>query len=292
MPFVKLNESLLDSSLWGDIDGTRVFCTALLMADPYEVTEATNALGVRSLESIGFTVEPDWYGLVKSSGIGIVRRALLDEETGMAALARLSSPDPDSRTPAHEGRRMVRIPDGWIVLNYDAYRRRDVTAAERMRRYRERRKQDCDQCDDGVTRNDRNVTANVTEAEAEAEVEVEVEVEVEEGGKPPLPADEFMRLWNDVAKDCGLPICRHIKGGRLTSFKARLNDPDFRDNWREALSMIRSSSFLQGKSERGWKVSIDWILKPDGITKILEGRYHDGSKHQEFGRGTDEDRPF
>lgn len=42
---------------------------------------------------------------------------------------------------------------------------------------------------------------------------------------------------------------------------------------REAFTKANASEFLQGKNDRGWKATFDWILKPDSITRILEGKY-------------------
>jgi hypothetical protein len=43
----------------------------------------------------------------------------------------------------------------------------------------------------------------------------------------------------------------------------------------DALNRVAKSSFCRGQNERGWKADIDWFLKPDTLTKILEGKYDD-----------------
>ena len=69
---------------------------------------------------------------------------------------------------------MVRIDGGFIVLNYQAYRERDYTAAKRQRRFRQRHKNDAKNRNavTPVTRNASNAVTsrNVTQAEAEVEV--------------------------------------------------------------------------------------------------------------------------
>ena len=60
----------------------------------------------------------------------------MEVEAGLAALERLGRPELDSRTPDFEGRRMVRVAGGYLVLNYMLYRDKDHGAAERMRVYR------------------------------------------------------------------------------------------------------------------------------------------------------------
>ena len=138
MAFVKLDCGILDSTLWIDREARELFITALLMAEPHELKEKTPQIRVRSLELTGFIIPPGWYGLVSAAGVGIINRAGLDFEIGMLALERLGEPEPDSRTPDFEGRRLVRISGGYIALNFTKYREKDHTSAERSRRYRER----------------------------------------------------------------------------------------------------------------------------------------------------------
>ena len=139
MAFVKLDCGILNSTLWIDREARELFVTALLMAEPYEVRTPMEQLQVRTLDKTGFVVPPGWYGFVPAAGVGIIRRAGLDLEQGIAALERLGSPELESRTPDFEGRRLVRVDGGFIALNFDKYRQKDHTAAERSRRYREKK---------------------------------------------------------------------------------------------------------------------------------------------------------
>ena len=161
MPFVKLDCGILDSTLWVQPAQREIFITSLLMAMPYETKIPLPQLEVRSLERTGFIVSPGWYGFVAAAGVGIIRRAQIDENIGLDALEALGSPDQESRSPEHDGRRLVRVDGGYIVLNYQKYRDRDYTGAERARRYRERK-----------LSSHRDSTAShrdITQAEAEAE---------------------------------------------------------------------------------------------------------------------------
>ena len=168
MAYVKLDTGILDSTLWMDRVSREVFITALLMAVPHEVTEDTETLAIRSPEPTGFVVPPGWYGRVPAAGVGIARRAGIEPEDGLDALERLSGPDAESRTPDFDGRRLVRVDGGFIVLNFMRYRDRDTTAAERQQRYRERKKNQKPR----VTRNGDGVTRNVTQAVSSKQEEV------------------------------------------------------------------------------------------------------------------------
>ncbi len=130
MPFVKLDCAILDSSLWLDREARDVFLTALLMAVPREIADELAQLEVSSGKPSGWLVPPGSYGLVEAAGVGIVRRAGfaatkapgLRPADGLAALARLGEPESESRSPAFDGRRLVRVDGGYLVLNYMTYR--------------------------------------------------------------------------------------------------------------------------------------------------------------------------
>lgn len=169
MPFVKLDCGILNSTLWIDREARELFLTALLMAVPYELTEPMAQLDVHSADLTGWSVPPGWYGFVPAAGRGIIVRAGFPpaSKSAMAALERLGAPEPDSRSPDHEGRRLVRVDGGYVVLNFVKYRDRDYSNATRQRRWRERNKGKAKSKDNGVTSRDNGVT--VTQAEAEAE---------------------------------------------------------------------------------------------------------------------------
>lgn len=180
MGFVKIDECILDSSLWEDFHGYRVFETGLLMCRPFVVTEPMPQYAVNDVSETGFIVPPGEYGFITASGPGIIRKSLLPKEDGIAALERLGSPDPHSKDVDHDGRRMVRVDGGYIVLNYAKYRQKDHTAAERNKQLRERKKEESLRA---VTRNDRNVTATVTQAEADPEADAYKTDQIRSGSK-------------------------------------------------------------------------------------------------------------
>ena len=141
MPFLKVDCGILDSSLWPRRPDRDVFLTGCLMATPKEFTAPQAQIEVDTLNETGWHVPPGWYGFIEASGAGIMSRAMVDQEPGLEALRRLGSPDMDSRTPSFDGRRLVRVAGGYVVLNYQAYRERDYSAADRQRRYRERKQE-------------------------------------------------------------------------------------------------------------------------------------------------------
>ena len=92
----------------------------------------------------------DWRGHIDMTPQAISIRTGWPIDLLQAGIAELCKPDPNSRSKAEEGRRLVPIdpdrPWGWRVVNIEVYRRKcrdanDVStgkAAERSKRYRER----------------------------------------------------------------------------------------------------------------------------------------------------------
>lgn len=233
MPFVKLDCGILDSTLWMDRSAREVFITALLMALPGEVTTPTPQLTVRSLRKTGWMVPPGWYGLIPAAGSGIIRRAGVKASLGLDALERLGEPEEGSRTPEFGGRRLVRIDGGYIVLNFMRYREHDETAAARMRRYRQRRKEESEQ----VTRNNRHVTSRsdvaVADAEAEADKTPKRTKETVYPKKWLLPFGKAWQVrcgesipWERLEASL-FPLCQKFKCTPvLTAFRGYLNDTE------------------------------------------------------------------
>lgn len=97
--YSKLFSDILGSTIWGEDYATRIVWISLLAA-----TDAN--------------------GFVAGSIPGFARIANVSVPEMRNAIDRLSSPDPDSRTPDHEGKRIEEVQGGWVILNYGSYRAR------------------------------------------------------------------------------------------------------------------------------------------------------------------------
>ena len=95
----------------------------------------------------------DAQGTVDGSIPGFANLARVTLPEMRLAVDRLSSPDPDSRTPDNEGRRIEAIPGGWRILNYESYRNRlQEKQGSKARAMRESRERKGNALPDGVTR--------------------------------------------------------------------------------------------------------------------------------------------
>ncbi len=148
MGFAKLFDAITESSLWGESKATRLlFVTMLAKAD------AT--------------------GFVEASLPGIARAANLDQAETEEAMVILESPDEHSKdleaNPQNEGRRVLKVPRGWMIINYEEYRNRrsDEDRREYMRKYMKDYRAKSKQRVNTVNRS----KPPLAQAEAEAEAE-------------------------------------------------------------------------------------------------------------------------
>lgn len=146
MAYTKLHQSILESTVWSEDSDTRVvWITLLAMADRH--------------------------GEVTSTIPGLARRANVTLEACQIALSKFLGPDPFSRTPDEDGRRLVPIDGGWHLLNYDKYRLeaskddRKAKNAARAKRYRDRKRNAESVTHHAPVTHDRDIA----EAEAEAD---------------------------------------------------------------------------------------------------------------------------
>jgi hypothetical protein len=119
MAYTKLWHRIVTSSIWDAEDHTRlVWITMLALANRDGYVESTR-------KALSLLARVPFHDCVR-------------------ALEGLSSPDPDSRTPDDDGRRIEAVQGGWILLNYARYRDSTsddphaVKARDRQRLHRER----------------------------------------------------------------------------------------------------------------------------------------------------------
>lgn len=221
--YTKLFSSILASSIWSEDDQTRiVWITLLAMADKH--------------------------GEVHASVPGLARLAGVPIAATETALQRFLSPDPYSRTPDNEGRRLLPMEGGWRIANHAKYRlmasREDekTKTAARVAAHRAKRGEPVgsggdavksgepvthrytplqgvtDPLQQGVGNGGVTQTLHIAEAKAEAGIppnpqggtEQALRLEVEPPPKPRDPMEGFSLFWMTYPK----------KQGRATAEKA------------------------------------------------------------------------
>jgi hypothetical protein len=116
--YAKLFGSILFSTIWAESKDVKIlWITMLALADAD--------------------------GTVEAAVPGLAMASRLTPDECRAALLVLESPDPDSKNPENEGRRVERVAGGWRILNYLHYRNKMTVAyrrelnAQRVRKHRE-----------------------------------------------------------------------------------------------------------------------------------------------------------
>lgn len=187
--YTKLFSSIVSSTVWCEDDKTfRVWIWMLASAD----TE----------------------GNVEGSIPALARITNYSIPEVEASIARLTAPDPYSRTKDHEGRRIEEIPGGWRILNFPRYREqtqgKEGSRAPYFRSYRRRAKEKaateqgcCAQLED-VARNTATATATATEKEkSSGEAPPDVP---REAAKPPAAAPGGAEKLKSQEKPGTLPV--------------------------------------------------------------------------------------
>jgi len=155
MGFTKLFDSMWSGSLYGHFEASAVFMVLLSLANSEgEVDMTPEAVAGRTGWPIEFIRE---------------------------GIRQLEEPDPRSRTPDADGRRIIRLDDnrewGWFITNYAKYRN-EARSAERREYLKEAKRRERDVKRQHLsTRSTKSTRVNqsqpITEAEAEAEAEAD-----------------------------------------------------------------------------------------------------------------------
>lgn len=125
-----------------------------------------------------------------------------------------------------------------------------------------------------------DVTETLPHIEIDKEKELDIELEKEKREKkknmvsdePPSSSqiDTFLTLYHEICTS--LPTVRSLTDKRKKAIKTLLSKISL-EEIKEAFQKVESTPFLKGENDRGWKATIDFLVKHDNLVKILEGFY-------------------
>lgn len=97
---------------------------------------------------------------------------------------------------------------------------------------------------------------------------------VAEDGKPRAIAETMVAAWKDKLGGL-LPVPIKLTAALQRSAILRWRDEFHSDQecWLSYLSAIRSSRFLTGENDRGWRADFEWALRPRSVEKVRQGCY-------------------
>jgi len=181
----KIFTKILDSSIWLESTTTR-------------------------LVWLTFIAAMDEDGFVQFASVAnLAHRARVTMEEAQAAVDCLEGPDPDSSDPENDGRRLEKVPGGWMVLNSAKYRdlvNRTVSKEQtrvRVARYREKKRGNATGNGD-VTEVSRSVTQSDTSTTPPTDTPAATStlpkarkraVSMRKDGSIPLQCSAFDQFW-------------------------------------------------------------------------------------------------
>lgn len=196
----------------------------------------------------------------------------------------LEAPDPYSRSPEQDGRRIERIdghrPWGWHLVNHSKYmamQDADTVRAQTRERVRKHRA-----AQDAVTVTDGNEQKRHTDRDTDTDRDIRKDTSGKPAAVPPCPHQEIIDLYHEI-----LPMGRGVRanlwnGTRAKHLQARWREEPERQNllwWGKFFHHCAKSPFLTGKvpsrrpGEKPFEVALDWIIEPGNFVKIIEGKY-------------------
>lgn len=249
-----------------------------------------------SMMGAGAHVHAVWpYALAHASPDGLVELnpPLVAFQIGMPvedvvrAIEYLTTPDPNSRSSAEEGRRLIHL-GGFLyrIVNFAEYRkiRDDLARREYNRVKQAERRQRLALMSNHVNPSTGMSPRMSAKAEAEAEAEADLykrhiranKPEPDPSNKPERPKidpHKVAQAFNEILGTT-LPRVSRLTQQRITQIRARANDffPTI-EAWTEYFNTVASSPFLLGDNKNGWRANFDWLLQPRNAAKVLEGVY-------------------
>jgi hypothetical protein len=199
----------------------------------------------------------DQDGYVRGDARTIARMANVSVEMAEDALKRFQEPDPMSRTPDHDGRRIAPFQGGWILLNHDKYT--EIGMSEALKAYwRDRKKKLRSEKLLGLVSDmSKNVSVSSTSTSVSDSASLGEGVQGEGGEVQEFPQD-FIAFWAEYPK----------KKGKLAALKAWKNAKT-----KPALEAIISAVKLQKTWPDWMKDGGQYIPMPS--TWLNQGRWDD-----------------
>ena len=234
--YTKLFSSIVTSTVWREGKETKImWVTMLALADKD--------------------------GVVEGSIPGLADMARLTVDEARAAIEILSAPDPDSRSKEAEGKRLVPIDGGWLLVNHAKYR--DLMSVEERREYlRKKQAEFRSKAKAGLSTVVNNCNASSTpstHSAAAAEAASEAGKKEDSAASPllfsvdtilPFPSDAFREAWADFLK-------------HRQEIRKKMTPTATKHAWKELAAMgeQRAIAAINHTIAKGWQ----GIREPDSV---------------------------
>lgn len=240
----------------------------------------------------------DQDGVVDMTANAISRRTSIPLEIIKEGLEVLARPDPDSRTPDEDGRRIVCLEDhrdwGWQIVNHAKYQQMR-NAAER-REYlrlaqanrRAKLKASVNTCQQVSVPVSTSTPKDVAKDEDASELK-DLAPTVLVGGAdayriPDCPYQDLLVIYHQecsvMSRVLVMSSMRQknlMARWRQVCAEDKLDKAGALDWFRWYFQQAAKSKFLTGraggKGDRAWKADFEWLINGGNFAKVIEGRY-------------------
>lgn len=89
-----------------------------------------------------------------------------------------------------------------------------------------------------------------------------------------VPHQEIIALYHEILPE--LPPVKVWNNERQGFLRARWREDNRRQDltwWRAFFQSVRECPHLMGKNDHGWVASLEWLIRPTNMPKVLEGNY-------------------
>ena len=269
---------------------------AKLFTSIYQGTLRGNSNGI--LVFTNMLAHCDKHGICDIHPRAIAEEVGLSQEAVRASILELEAPDPESRSPEEEGRRIVRVDEhrawGWRVVNFLKYRairdeddRREQNrlAQEAWRLRKQSKPASATISPDQPIQKQKQIQKQEAEEEKTLEPTVLVPAAARQERIPPCPTDEIVKAFHEALPM--MPAVIVLNASRRAAIAARWREVVTTDKLDQARGIeffrwffgnVAKSRFLTGRvtsrDGRTWKADLDWLMKPTNFAKTIEGNYH------------------
>ena len=99
--------------------------------------------------------------------------------------------------------------------------------------------------------------------------------------------DEIITFFNEQMKDKSIPQVAIITSERKQAFERLMAQTGVStESVKQAIKNAAASDFLNGKGQKGWVASFDWMMVPQNFQKVLENNYRNKQVTQQVHYGT------
>lgn len=133
-----------------------------------------------------------------------------------------------------------------------------------------------------ITKQEKIITSKVKESKVNI-ISTDVDISMSEmqasRTREQIDYKKLVSFFNAETKGVFGEIRYPLSAKRQDSIRARIREYG-KESFVEVIKKAMSSDFLKGNNQRGFKATLDWLIKPSNFQKILEGNYDNRIKEK------------